>query len=115
MIDLRTLPEVPEMKLRWADAWRDAEFVWKRFRAREHWSHDHCLICSACICEHRESDPYDKPGQVPGGHYRHVFYSEKPDGTHTWVCRSCFKRVQPLVNWSTRRSKSRPAIGSGRH
>jgi hypothetical protein len=108
MIDPRTLSEVPEMELRWAEDWRNAAFVWKRFRAREQWSHDHCLLCSACICEHRARDPYDKPGPVKGGHYRQAFYSEKPDGTYTWVCRSCFKRMQPLVNWSIRRSKNVP-------
>src|SRR5437867_13313887 len=108
MMDLRTFAEVPEMRLRFAETWRNAEFVWKRFRAREDWSHDHCLVCSACICEHRERDPYDKPGPVEGGHYRHAFYAEASDGTYTWVCRSCFKRMQSLVNWSTRRSKARP-------
>jgi hypothetical protein len=112
MIDLR--PEVPKMMLRWAEACRDAEFVWKRFRAREQWSHDHCLLCSACICEQRTRDPYDKPGPVDNGHYRHAFYSEKQDGTYTWVCRSCFKRVQPLVKWSIRRPTSRARLRPGR-
>jgi hypothetical protein len=107
MVDLRTFPELPEWKLRVAEFWRDAEFVWKRFRARENWSHDHCLFCNACICEHRERDPYDKPGPVEGGHYRHAFYSEKSSRVYAWVCRSCFKRVQPLLNWSVRRVRTR--------
>jgi len=108
-MDLRTFAEVPPMRLSFAQMWRDAEFVWKRYRAREDWSHDHCLVCSACICEHRERDPYDKPGPVVGGHYRHAFYAEASDGTYTWVCRSCFKRMNLLVNWSSRRSKTRSA------
>ena len=59
--------------------------------------------------------PMDKPGLVENGHYRHAFYSEKSDTVYVWVCRSCFKRVQPLVNWSIRRSKTGPArLGSGR-
>src|SRR5262244_3697186 len=107
MDDLRTVPELQDWKLRLAEDWHDAAFTWKQFHAREHWSHAHCLLCFACICEHRVRDPYDKPGPVEGGHYRHAFYSEKPDGTYTWVCRSCFKRVQPVVNWSIRRSGKR--------
>jgi hypothetical protein len=108
MVDLATLSEIPEWKLRHAEAWRNAEFVWKRFHAREDWSHDHCLFRNACICEHRERDPYDKPGPVEGGHYRHAFYSQESPRVYVWVCRSCFKRVRPLLNWTVRRRKTRP-------
>ncbi len=103
MTDVMAVSDLPEWKLRFASAWRDAEFVWKQFHAREDWSHDHCLVCSACICEHRARDPNDKPGRVEGGHYGHAFYSEKPDRTYTWVCRDCFKLLRPIVNWRIRR------------
>jgi len=115
MVDLTALPELPERRLRVAESWRDAEFVWKRFRARENWSHDHCLFCYACICEHRERDPYDKPGPVEGGHYRHAFYSERSSTVYAWVCRSCFKRGQPLLNWSVRHVRTRrTSLSSGK-
>ncbi len=96
---------MPERMLRQAEHWRDTAFVWKRFRPREWYHHRHCAFCSACICHDRDRDPYDKPGPVEGGHYRHAFYAEDPDGTNIWVCRSCFKRIQPLAGWTIRRSK----------
>ena len=113
MLDARTLDEIPRHWLHEARHWRDTPFVWKRWaRPHEAWTHDHCRFCSACICDGRDRDPYDKPGPVEGGHYRHAFYAEAPDGTNIWVCRSCFKRVQKPFGWTliTRRPKLVPRV-----
>jgi hypothetical protein len=106
MRDLRTLETLTPFMLTEADYWRDHEFVWKKWGPGEGlWDHSHCRFCSACICDGRDRDPYDKPGPVEGGHYRHAFYAEDPDGIPIWVCRSCFKRLRTVAAWTIRRTQ----------
>jgi len=101
MRDARTLETIPALWVQEAGLWRDTPFVWKRWtRPHDAWTHDHCRLCHACICDHRDRDPHDKPGPVEGGHYRHAYYAERPDGTDVWVCRTCFKRVQAAFGWT---------------
>jgi hypothetical protein len=101
MLDARTLSEIPAHWPRYAQTWRGAAFVWTRYGPGDDaMDHDHCLLCEACICDARDRDPYDKPGPVENGHYRHAFRAEDAEGRHVWVCRSCFKRVQHEFGWS---------------
>jgi hypothetical protein len=108
MLDLRTLDTLTRYMLAEAKCWRGAEFVWKRWigRPEERYDHNHCRFCSACICDARDRDPYDKPGPVEGGHYRHAFYSEDAEGIDIWVCRTCFKRIRPIADWTIKRRRS---------
>jgi hypothetical protein len=100
MRDLRTVKNLSEWELRKVECWRGSVFTWKRWtRPREEWTHDHCDFCSACICDHRDRNPHDKRGLLEGGYYRHAFYAERPNGGYVWVCRNCFKKLQPLVGW----------------
>jgi hypothetical protein len=106
MIELRTRETLSRYMLSEAVAWRDHEFVWKKWGPPEgRCDHTHCRFCSACICDARDRVRYDRPGPVEGGHYRHSFYAEDPDGTHIWVCRSCFKRIRTIANWTIRRTR----------
>ena len=104
--DLRTVSTLSDLTLREAEPWRNRVFVWRRWGpSDERWEHSHCGFCSACICDARDHDPYDKPGPVAGGHYRHAFYAGDSDGTHLWVCRTCFKRLAPQFGWTIQKSK----------
>jgi hypothetical protein len=106
MIDLRTVENLSARMVAEAKVWRNKAFVWKRWGPSvDHREHNHCPFCWACICDARDRDPYDKPGPVSGGHYRHAFYAEDLDGTHIWVCRSCFKRISPIADWTIQKSK----------
>lgn len=106
MIDLRTVETLSVSALSEAEFWRNKAFVWKRWGPSINpQEHDHCRFCWACICDARDRDVYDKPGLVPGGHYRYAFYAEDPDGIHIWVCRSCFKRISPIAGWTIQKSK----------
>jgi hypothetical protein len=112
MVDLRTVETLSPWMLAEAEVWRDREFFWKKWGpARGRWDQSHCRFCNACVCDARDRDPYDKPGPVEGGHYRLAFYAENPDGTHIWVCRSCFKRIRAIANWKIQRNpvKSPPS------
>src|SRR5205814_509893 len=102
MVDLRTVAELSPLSLSKVEWSRGAFFRWTQWnRPHEGWTHDHCDFCSACICDHRDRDPHDKPGPVEGGHYRHAYYA---DALEIWVCRSCFKRIAPVAGWSVRRA-----------
>jgi len=111
MIDLTSFETLTPSMLAEVDFWRRAEFVWRRWAGHPEearYDRDCCRICSACICDARDRDPYDKPGPVERGHYRHAFYAENTDGACIWVCRSCFKRIRPIAGWTIRRSRARP-------
>lgn len=98
---MRDLEKIPDHWLSEAALWKATPFVWKRWsRRHDDWTHDHCRFCWACICDHRDRDPFDKPGTVEGGHYRYAFYAERADGTYVWICRSCFKRVREVFGWT---------------
>ncbi len=79
-------------------------------RPHEGSDHDHCRLCSACICDARDRDPHDKPGPVDGGHYRFAYYAERPDGTDLWVCRTCFKRVAAEFGWKRVTSRDKRSV-----
>jgi hypothetical protein len=58
-------------------------FRWVRWKSSHpEWTHDHCFLCAACICNH-------------GGerHYAQAYVSELPGEPPFWLCRSCFKVV----------------------
>ena len=106
MIDLRTVETLPAYKLAEAEAWRNKAFAWKRWGpSADPAEHSHCRFCHACICDKRDHDPDDKPGPISGGHYRHAYYAEDGDGANIWVCRSCFKRLSPIVGWTIQHPK----------
>jgi hypothetical protein len=113
MTDLRTVETLSKSMLSEAESWRNYEFVWKKWGpAQGRYDHDHCRFCSACICDARDRDPFDKPGPVDGGHYRHAFYTEDSDGVDIWVCRSCFKRIRTIANWTIRRTRQNSNLPS---
>src|ERR1051326_3352999 len=103
MLDSRTLENIPENWLREAADYRDLPFRWTRWeRPHEDWTHDHCRFCWACICDHRERHPELKDVHRERGCFRHAFHIDDPD---VWVCRSCFKRLAPLVGWKAVRTR----------
>jgi hypothetical protein len=116
MLDARTWAEIPPRKLSEAHYWRDVPFVWTRWTnpANDHREHNHCGFCWACICDARDRDPYDKPGLIEGGHYRHAYYAENPEGIFVWVCRSCFKRISPVAGWTRSRRNQKDTLSSSR-
>lgn len=92
--DARTLAEIPPSWLGIARGWRGRPFRWTRWKnASDPGGHDHCQLCWACICNHRELFPHEKDEHAKRGCFRHAFYAEDADGTYIWICRSCFKRV----------------------
>ena len=96
-----------ETLLSQAASWRETLFTWKRWdRYRPDWTHDHCLFCFACICNHRDRFPELNPGDR--GCYRHAYYAEREDGTYLWVCRNCFKRFQKDFDWARTGSRQGP-------
>ena len=96
MQDARTLPEIPALWLSIAQNWRGVPFRWTRWQnVTDPGGHDHCQLCYACICNHRELFPHEKVEHAKRGCFRHAFYAENIDGTCIWICRSCFKRLAP--------------------
>ncbi len=108
MIDLRSAEDVENLVPRVSN-WHGAEFVWTRWSDVPHdesWTHDHCVFCAACICNHRDRFPEITVGPEDGGHYRHAYFTERSNQIYLWVCRSCFKRMQPRLEWIVRSSNS---------
>jgi hypothetical protein len=102
MQDLRELASLRESWQHEAGFWRDTPFIWKRWDSyREDWTHDHCMFCFACICNHRDRFPEWKQAHEERGCYRHAYYAEREKGVYIWVCRTCFKRVQAEFGWRT--------------
>ena len=93
--------------------WEGSSFSWTRWSSiphHEEWTHDHCWFCSACICNHRDTIPMLKSELEERGCFRQAYYSEQKPGVYLWVCRSCFKRMQPIAGWMVVRSREkRPA------
>jgi hypothetical protein len=96
MLDARTLPEISPVWTSLAQGYQGVTFVWKRWEnPGDPSGHEHCLMCWACICNHRELFPHKKEEHAKRGCYRHAFHGERAHGIRTWICRSCFKRVAP--------------------
>jgi hypothetical protein len=96
--DSRTLLQIPLDWLSIARGWREIPFRWTRWENHTDpavGGHDHCQLCWACICNHRELFPHEREEHAKRGCYRHAFYAENPDGTYIWICRSCFKPIAP--------------------
>lgn len=101
MLDLRESGQLKDWWFSIARFWQDAPFRWTRWeRPDEDWTHDHCVFCAACICDHRERFPDWKSAHDERGCYRHAHFAQHPDKTYLWVCRNCFKRVREEFNWS---------------
>lgn len=112
MVDYRVHP-VPEHASRNAQHFQGLQFTWVRWqRPHEGWSHDHCHFCGACICDARDRYPFDKPGPVEGGHFRHAYRAGLPNETEVWACRTCFKALAPVGHWTRTGSRSIPAGGA---
>lgn len=94
MSDARAMPQVPPEWLALLHSWRHVAFAWTRWEnPHDPGGHDHCRLCWACICNHRELFPYEKEEHSRRGCYRHAFYAKDTDDTDIWICRSCFKHV----------------------
>jgi hypothetical protein len=111
-MDARNFSPLPSHWIRDAKGMTGASFQWTEWvRQREEWTHDHCTFCWACICDQRKSYPEQQSSLREGGHYQHAFLAVDLDGSPTWVCRSCFKALRSVGNWTIlRRSPSEVAL-----
>jgi hypothetical protein len=107
MRDLRELGSLPDDLKNRVDSWRDASFTWTRWESR-HEEHDpnHCYLCYACICDHRERFPELKTEHEKRGCYRHAYCAERDERVCLWVCRTCFKAARAELSWTVMRGES---------
>jgi hypothetical protein len=111
--DARTFPQLPESWVSMAKTWSGTRFQWTKWvRQREEWTHDHCPFCSACICDHRERYPNWRSTFRERGCFGHAFLAVDLEGSSpVWVCRSCFKALKAVGNWSILKRANVSSLG----
>jgi hypothetical protein len=77
------------------------------------WTHGHCQMCNAYLCEHpQEGDysegyvtftPQSKPKGEPvvGEGWIFVPGPQEPEGSPLWMCLSCFDQYHGRFDWRT--------------
>ena len=91
MREIASVGQLSEAQIQIAERYRGAEFHWEHWQSpNPDWDHDHCFSCNACICDSGDA-----------GHYAQAYVTRQGADSPFWVCRSCFKLLRAVFEWTT--------------
>lgn len=104
--DLRSVETLSPLQQSEVAHLRTRQFQWTRWQSKfPDWSYDHCCLCNACICQHRDNFPHEKAEHELRGCYRHAYCTTDHTirgGSPIWLCRNCYKRARVQNNSPSR-------------